>query len=158
MEHIDVIDEEGNVLYAAPRVTIYKEKLLHNIAHVFIYDENGRMLLQKRGRSVSYYPNTWCTAAAGHIQAGESPQQGASRELHEELGVAVPIKHLGTHHYQKDGPPKKLCVFTCICEGPFSLSEHEVEDIAWFTPEALKEIPPQEMHPELAFLLTIYAP
>lgn len=33
------------------------------------------------------FPGKFDTSSAGHIQAGDEPQESAIRELHEELGI-----------------------------------------------------------------------
>lgn len=47
------------------------------------------VLLQLRGPATSFMPGHWATAAAGHVELGESVQVAAVREAAEELGVAV---------------------------------------------------------------------
>ncbi|CAA9358944.1 MAG: hypothetical protein AVDCRST_MAG36-2488 [uncultured Nocardioidaceae bacterium] len=47
------------------------------------------VLLQLRGPGTTYKPGHWATAAAGHVEAGESVFAAAAREAHEELGVVV---------------------------------------------------------------------
>lgn len=39
------------------------QKGLHRIASVFVEDDQGRMLLQRRGPNVKVYPNCWDQAA-----------------------------------------------------------------------------------------------
>lgn len=47
------------------------------------------VLLQHRGPETGYLPGHWASAAAGHIEYGESVQVAAAREALEELGIAV---------------------------------------------------------------------
>jgi 8-oxo-dGTP pyrophosphatase MutT (NUDIX family) len=47
------------------------------------------VLLQLRGPGTTYKPGHWATAAAGHVEAGESVYAAAVREAQEELGVVV---------------------------------------------------------------------
>ncbi|MFI5857390.1 NUDIX domain-containing protein [Streptomyces parvulus] len=52
---------------------------------VLITDRRGRVLIQH----VDYRPT--CLLPGGAVDAGESPAQGAARELHEELGVTMTV-------------------------------------------------------------------
>ena len=47
------------------------------------------VLLQQRGPALSFKPDHWATAAAGHVEAGESVFAAAVREAREEIGVVV---------------------------------------------------------------------
>ena len=47
------------------------------------------VLLQLRGPGTSYMAGHWATAAAGHVELGESVYAAAAREAAEELGIVV---------------------------------------------------------------------
>ncbi len=47
------------------------------------------VLLQLRGPATTYMAGHWATAAAGHVELGESVYVAAAREAVEELGVTV---------------------------------------------------------------------
>jgi 8-oxo-dGTP pyrophosphatase MutT (NUDIX family) len=47
------------------------------------------VLLQLRGPETTYMAGHWATAAAGHVEAGESVLEAAVREAREELGVEI---------------------------------------------------------------------
>lgn len=47
------------------------------------------VLLQLRGPGTSYMAGHWATAAAGHVELGESVFAAAAREAAEELGIVV---------------------------------------------------------------------
>jgi len=47
------------------------------------------VLLQRRGPGTSFMAGHWATAAAGHVELGESVQVAAAREAAEELGIDV---------------------------------------------------------------------
>lgn len=60
-------------------------------AYVLLLREfHGRqqLLLQLR-RNTGYYDDHWATAAAGHVEEGESVLKATVREATEELGVAI---------------------------------------------------------------------
>ena len=47
------------------------------------------VLLQLRGPGTTYKPGHWATAAAGHVELGETVFAAAAREAQEELGIGV---------------------------------------------------------------------
>ena len=48
-----------------------------------------QVLLQQRGPDLSFRPGHWATAAAGHVEPGESVFTAGAREALEELGIGV---------------------------------------------------------------------
>ncbi|WP_229068104.1 NUDIX domain-containing protein [Actinoplanes sp. DH11] len=56
------------------------------IACTFLLDRTGGVLLQLRDDKAPYYPNVW-GLPGGEIEPGETPAEGAARELLEESGL-----------------------------------------------------------------------
>jgi 8-oxo-dGTP pyrophosphatase MutT (NUDIX family) len=55
---------------------------------VFLVDPEGRILLELRDSQAPVSPNQW-SVPGGQIEAGESPEAAARRELLEETGLRV---------------------------------------------------------------------
>jgi isopentenyldiphosphate isomerase len=89
-EQIDVLDAfahpTGQVL---PKREVHERELWHAGAHVWIYNPKGQLLLQHRHPGKTIYPDTWDISAAGHLSAGDTPEQAAVRETKEELGLDI---------------------------------------------------------------------
>ncbi|WP_308285328.1 NUDIX hydrolase [Actinoplanes hulinensis] len=58
------------------------------IACTFVVDRDGALLLQLRDDKAPYFPNVW-GLPGGAIEAEETPEQGAARELWEEARLRV---------------------------------------------------------------------
>jgi len=87
-EYLDVLDERGRLTGdKLPKNQLHDQQLWHGVAHVWIYNKQGQILLQKRHQNVKWGANNWDLAAGGHIAAGETPLQAAIRETKEEIGL-----------------------------------------------------------------------
>ena len=88
-EVLDVVDENDVVVARASRKKIHSNPpLLHREVGVLVYDENGRVLIQQRGRRKEQNALVWSWSAGGHVPSGFSPDGAAKKELMEEVGLS----------------------------------------------------------------------
>ena len=91
-EMIDILDETtGNLTgKVVSKNEAHKTGLWHGSIHILIVNKDKtKTLLQKRCAQKKLYPNIWDIAVGGHISAGETPFNSATRELQEELGLDI---------------------------------------------------------------------
>ncbi|MBW2991202.1 NUDIX domain-containing protein [Candidatus Woesearchaeota archaeon] len=94
-EKVDILDENGNPTGEVKlKLEAHEKGLWHRGVHVWIYNSRGEVMLQKRAKYKRHYPNLWDISAAGHVSAGQSYDEAATRELFEELGIEVDVSHL----------------------------------------------------------------
>jgi 16S rRNA (adenine1518-N6/adenine1519-N6)-dimethyltransferase len=86
-EMVDVVDNDDRVVGKAPRKGIHKTDLMHRSVHIFLFDPEGRIWLERRADNTDTFPDHYSSSAAGHVSHGESYLQGAEREALEELGI-----------------------------------------------------------------------
>ena len=72
----------------------HTDGLWHRAAHIWIYNSKGEILLQLRAKDKQFWPDRWEISAAGHVGAGEKPEDAAVRELSEELGISAKAEDL----------------------------------------------------------------
>ncbi|HJV46230.1 MAG TPA: NUDIX domain-containing protein [Bacillota bacterium] len=90
-EYLDIFSEQGQHIGKKTRLEAHQKGLWHQTFHCWIVsniDGKWHVLLQKRHSSKDTNPNLYDVSAAGHLLAGEGPEDGV-RELEEELGLTV---------------------------------------------------------------------
>jgi len=90
-ELVDVVDEHDNVVGQTTRKDAQQKGTRHRGVAVMIVNDNGDLLVQKRGMNQKLAPGVFDTSSAGGVSAGESYEEAAVRELKEELGIAIPL-------------------------------------------------------------------
>lgn len=53
-----------------------------------VFDEDNKILLTRRAKKMMYFPSAW-VLPGGHIDRGESLEEGVIREILEETGVNI---------------------------------------------------------------------
>ena len=99
MELIEIVDENGNFTgQVLDRKEAHDKNLLHNEIAVFVLNDKNQVLLQKRSANKRFNPNKWALCA-GHVEAYESLEDAAIREIKEEIGLDISKEDL--HEYLK---------------------------------------------------------
>ena len=132
-EIFDVVDENDRVIAQASRHEVHLRKLRHRAVHVFVFNRRGDLFLQKRSRWKDKHPGQWDSSAAGHVNAGDTFELTAPREIREELGVDAQPVGMGTLDASESTGWEFVRLFRAEHEGPFTLPPAEIESGAFFT-------------------------
>ena len=73
---------------------IHRKGLFHSTVHVWIFTEEGNILIQKRSKKKELNPGVWDVSVAGHIKFNENIKKAAKRETLEETGININTKDL----------------------------------------------------------------
>ncbi len=90
----DVVDELDQVIGQAARSVVHREGYLHRAVQIFVFNSAGQLLIQKRSATKDEWPLTWTSSASGHVDAGESYDAAAHRELYEELHLRAELERV----------------------------------------------------------------
>ena len=110
---------------------------------VFLFDEQWRVLLQKRADD-----HTWCVPG-GAMELGETPEEAARRETFEETGLLPGkleffsmISGEEAHHIYPNGDEVYALDVNFICRdytGTLQMQEEEVLELKFFNVQELPE-------------------
>lgn len=89
-EYFDILDENGNKTGIIKlRSEVHRDGDWHKAVHIWIINDNGDILLQRRCATKDSNPNMLDISSAGHLVAGDDSLTGATRELKEELNLEI---------------------------------------------------------------------
>ncbi|MDP2690880.1 MAG: NUDIX domain-containing protein [bacterium] len=149
-ERFDILNPEGNATgQSALKSEVHQKGLWHHSAHVWIYNSQGKILVQKRAKTKKLFPNVWDVSVAGHVVSGETPLLGAVREMEEELGIITGAEHLdfkGIYRISLEVDEERTenefyYIYFHHFGGELSsltLQEEEVAEVAWKSVEELE--------------------
>ena len=143
-EIIDKVDEQDNTIGEVSKAEAHEEGLWHRASTIFVFNKKGELLVQKRSPHVQR-PNKLSGSASGHLDKGESYEEGAKRELKEELGINCNIKPIADYTFTADylnntKDREHVKLFTCTYEGDFNLQKEELSQIMFMPIKDVKAI------------------
>ena len=142
-EYFDIYNEAGTHLGTALRSECHgNPALIHCTAHVaVIHPETGALLLQKRRMDKDIQPGKWDSACGGHLDAGETFEVAARRELAEELGIIqkVELIHLFDSRIRNEIESENVRVFGAKLSGPFAFQQSEIDEVRFFSAAELAD-------------------
>ncbi len=140
-EMFPIVDEQGVVIGSATRQQCHSgAKLLHPVVHLHVFDNDGRLFLQKRSMAKDIQPGKWDTAVGGHVDYGETVATALLREAEEELSLTVrnPEK-LYSYVFESDVERELVNTFRCIAdETEIKVDPDEISEGRFFTMEEVE--------------------
>ena len=82
-----LVDTADSVVGVAPKLDAHREGRLHRAVSVVLFDDRGRLLLQRRAFAKYHSGGLWSNTCCGHPRLGESVTDAARRRLGDELGI-----------------------------------------------------------------------
>lgn len=77
------------------------EGVLHRAFSIFVFNQSGDVLLQKRSAQKLLWPLCWSNACCSHPRYGETVDEAVHRRLQQELGIETELTFLYKFIYQE---------------------------------------------------------
>ena len=115
MEHVILVDGTDKELGTMEKMEAHRVGALHRALSVFIYNDAGEMLLQRRNPEKYHSGGLWTNTCCSHPRPGEDVKPAAARRLMEEMGIETELRE----------------IFSFTYKAPFEngLTEHEFDHV-----------------------------
>ena len=114
----------------------------HLVVHVWIVNDDGQFLIQRRQPWKIGFPGMWDCSAAGAAVMGDDSEQAAIREVKEEIGIDLDIENgerLFTVKFQR-GFDDIWLVRQNVAIEDLHLQEEEVAEAKWVSEAEIREM------------------
>ena len=132
------MNEYDMPLGAMEKLEAHRKALLHRAFSVFIFNNNGEMLLQQRAAAKYHNGDLWTNACCSHPAPGETTLAAADRRLQEEMGFSTQLEKAFDFTYKasfENGLTEHEFdhVFVGTYDGEIRINNAEVKDYCFKT-------------------------
>ncbi len=131
-EFVVLVDEHDNELGVMEKMEAHQKGILHRAFSVFIFNDIGKMLLQRRALSKYHSAGLWTNACCSHPRPNETTLDAANRRLMEEMGMQTQLEL------------KTSFIYKTLFDN--DLTEHELDYIFIGNSNENPIINPEEVH------------
>jgi len=148
-----LVDDNDKILgYEEKDICHANSGILHRAFSIFIFNNKGEFLLQKRSMKKPLWPGYWSNSVCSHPRKGETYESAASRRLFEEIGLGSNMNYFFKFKYQAAykniGSENEMCaLFAGVSEGVVKADPTEISEWKFITTAELDET--MKVHPNI---------
>ncbi|MFO8073520.1 MAG: isopentenyl-diphosphate Delta-isomerase [Polyangia bacterium] len=139
-----LVDEQDRQTGTGEKMEVHRRGLLHRCFSIFVFDPQGRVLMQKRAAGKYHSGGLWTNTCCSHPRAGEELIDAAHRRLREEMGFDCELEEKLTFIYRAELDNElteheydHLLVGTYV--GPVAPEPEEADGYEWIEVEKLRD-------------------
>jgi isopentenyl-diphosphate delta-isomerase len=142
-QEVILVTPQDEPIGVMEKMEAHRKGLLHRAFSVFIFDREGKMLLQQRAPQKYHGGHLWTNACCSHPYWNEPVEAAASRRLMEEMGFTTPLRKIFAFTYKADVENNLVeheydHVFAGEYEGIINMNRDEVCDFAYHNLSSIK--------------------
>ena len=99
-ENVVLVDRNDNPMGLMPKLEAHQKGVLHRAFSVFILNQKGQLMLQRRALDKYHSPGLWTNTCCSHPRESESNIEAGVRRLKEEMGFTTPLKSMFSFIYK----------------------------------------------------------
>lgn len=143
-DQVVLVNEQDVEIGLMEKLEAHRTGSLHRAFSIFLFDKQGRLLLQKRAMGKYHSAGLWTNTCCSHPRTGEELLDAAHRRLKEEMGLNADLKHRFSFIYRGEvgnglWEHELDHVFTGMLEGLPKPDPSEVMDFRLVEPDLLEK-------------------
>ena len=95
-----LVDEQDRPAGTMEKMEVHQKAILHRAFSVFIFNDDGEMLLQKRASKKYHSGGLWTNTCCSHPEPGEDTTESANKRLQQEMGFNTTLQKAFTFIYK----------------------------------------------------------
>jgi isopentenyl-diphosphate delta-isomerase len=100
-EYVILVDKNDKELGTMEKMEAHRKAMLHRAISVFIVNNKGEWLLQRRAFHKYHSNGLWTNTSCSHPRPGETSLDAAKRRLQEEMGLKAELNEIFHFTYKE---------------------------------------------------------
>lgn len=101
-EKVILVDSKDNPIGLMEKMEAHEKAILHRAFSVFIFNSEGKLMLQQRALHKYHSPGLWTNTVCSHPRDGETTDEAAHRRIIEEMGFDCDFEEAFSFIYKAD--------------------------------------------------------
>jgi isopentenyl-diphosphate delta-isomerase len=156
---IDVVDETDRKIGEARRAEVLPAAVNFHTVHLFVFDTQGRLLLQQLGAKRERNPLKWGASVAAYLFADETYEAGIRRRARQELGIDINPEWVGKIEMTDERSTKFVSLFTTTHSGDITPDPEHIEAVRFIPLQEIAQVldaEPESFTPTFRQLFPFY--
>jgi isopentenyl-diphosphate delta-isomerase len=99
-DHVILVNEKDEPIGSMDKLEVHQKGLLHRAFSVFVFNDAGQLLLQRRANNKYHSAKLWTNTCCSHPYPQENTLDAAKRRLKEEMGIDIDLEKRFDFIYQ----------------------------------------------------------
>lgn len=143
-QELILVTEKDEPIGTMEKMEAHQKGVLHRAFSIFIFNRQGKMLLQQRAKGKYHGGNLWTNACCSHPFPEEIIEAAALRRLKEEMGFSTPLEKIFEFTYKAKVENDLIeheydHVFTGEFDDVIDINKNEVADYCYQDMDRIKE-------------------
>ena len=143
-EQLILVDKSDRQIGTCEKLEAHEKAFLHRAFSIFVYNSQGKLLIQRRADCKYHSAGLWANTCCGHPRPDETNAAAAKRRLFEELGFTCELEEISTVSYNlplENGLTEHeyTHIFKGTFDGRVKPNPDEVSEVKWVKPQELKQ-------------------
>ncbi len=91
-DEVILVNETDEFVGTMDKLEAHQKGLLHRAFSIFIFNDAGQLLLQRRANGKYHSAGLWANTCCSHPRPEESTMDAAKRRLKEEMGIETDLE------------------------------------------------------------------
>ena len=138
-ELITEVDKQNKIIGKGKPSSFFATNKIHRSSNLLLFDELGRLLLQKRSKNKILYPGMYSFSVSGAVNLKETHKRTIIREMKEEIGIQINCRPLFTYRFFDVFDKSFAILFIGHYQGKLTINKEEVDSVKWMTMNSIKK-------------------